>query len=495
MLSRKFWGLLVLAHAFASAAAWGDAFTAERWEVPGRVLGAYAAPAGDANWLAVISVSGIAPNERRFVTLGEVGGAPPQRVAVSASFAAVDFADLDPAPGPELVLLERRSIRIVSADGTERLEVPLSPTLPLPWRTRGLSRVGLVGDWDGLGRQEALVPDLDGLRVVPLVPAGEAHGLRGQVLHESFGIEGNALDLAHWSARLTWPTVALADDDGDGILELHAADRFRLATYPRSARGLAAKPNDLRYFPPFSVEEELRANTNFLRAESVDLDGDGLSDLIVHRTVGTLSGARAHAALHRNRGGGADPTEKPDAELELTGGFGFASAVDLDADGSLELVQISVEFGVVQMIRIMTRGRADVDLAVHEVQRDGDRLQLVESWTATISVPFDTEKGRVGTLLPITSGDWNGDGRLDMVHGDGGGLALRLGREGSGGAAFGDKIPVPEAPAEGGMVADLTGDGLDELVLWNPISPDGEVRILVNRGQLPGTRAGFKPRD
>ncbi len=156
---------------------------------------------------------------------------------------------------------------------------------------------------------------------------------------------------------------------------------------------------------------------------------------------------------------------------------------------------MEVAFGLIQMIRVYTRGRADVRLRLHTVRTEGEGLRLKETWSETISVPFDTTTVRVGTLLPRADGDWNGDGVVDLIYGDGRKLAIRLAERGPDGPRFGDVEAVEIRPSEGGLAADLDQDGFDDLVLWDPLDRKGRVRILRNRGVLPGSRSRIDARD
>jgi hypothetical protein len=483
---------LLLASAHSAVA---EPFRIENWKVTGRPLDAHAVESDGGTWLAVISVDGMPPNEKRYVTLGRLDGPAPRQVEIPLSVVAVDFEELDASPGPEILTIERERLRVLGVDGSVRSTIPLEPSLPLPPRTRQLSRLDVLGDWDGRGRIEVLLPDLDGLRLVPLAEPQAAHGLSVAVTHVSKGIGGGPPQRSFWISELSWPRVTLGDVDGDGRQELWASDRFGVAWFQRGSNGLEAEPSDRKRFPPFSFDEELRHTANLLRAMATDFDSDGRSDLLVVRTAGTVSASRTHAALHRNRGGAVDPNAPPEAELTVKGGFGLIEPVDLDGDGSAELLQLEVGFGVMQMIRIFTGGRADVRLRLHSVTPEGEGLKLHETWSETITVPFDTEKSRVGTLLPKTDGDWNGDGLLDLVYGDGDQLAIRLAERGPEGVSFSQVYEADVKPSEGGLARDLDGDGFSELVLFDPLDRKGRVRILRNGRTLPGSPPQIGPRD
>ena len=60
---------------------------------------------------------------------------------------------------------------------------------------------------------------------------------------------------------------------------------------------------------------------------------------------------------------------------------------------------------------------------------------------------------------------------------------------------FGSNQSLDLRPSEGGRAADLDGDGLDELILWNPLDREGTVRILRNLGVLPGSTPRIVSRE
>ena len=263
---------IALGGAFSVPASAAEPFALETWKVPGRPLSAHAIASSDGTWLAVISVQGAPPAERRYVTLGRLDHHEPVQVELSPAVVAIDLGELDPGRGPEILTIESERLRVLGIDGAVRLTVPVSPPLPLPPRTRQVARLEVLGDWDGQGRLEALLPDLAGLRVLPLAAPEAAHGLRTGLAHVSEGGFGGGLSQsAFWVSRLAWPRIALADQDGDGRDELWASDRFGLSVFARGPEGLDEEPIVRRAFPPFTFEEERRFQANPLRAEAADL--------------------------------------------------------------------------------------------------------------------------------------------------------------------------------------------------------------------------------
>jgi hypothetical protein len=121
-----------------------------------------------------------------------------------------------------------------------------------------------------------------------------------------------------------------------------------------------------------------------------------------------------------------------------------------------------------------------------------------------VSLKLDFGQARVIGMIPTGLGDWNGDGRKDLLYGaDGESLVIHLGVAGAEGALLaGGEVPGPgfgpviarqALPADGaGTPIDLDADGLDDLVVHDPRDESGVVRVLWNRGVLPGTRARMK---
>ena len=486
--------VLAGAHAARAQGAEG-AFSLSELAVRGRVLEAFGVQdAQQRAWLIALSAERLPPDERRFVTFfarGEAAGSV--SIPIPHAIAALDVADIGGAPGPELLLLAAGELRILDAQGALVRRIALDPPLPLPPRTREQSRLEFAGAWSAPEKIEALLPDLGGFRLVALTGAAPPRALRLPVT-AIYGEPqpGPPVRASFFRAALFWPNVFAVDDDGDGTRDLVATTRYGLTTYRGGAEGLSPEPSRVRRFPAFPFEEERRADSNLLLPSLADLDGDGDADLIVHRTVGTLIGSRAETQIHANSGGGADPLAAPAGSLAVEGGVATAEVMDLDGDGRAELVQSVLPFGVFQLLRILTRSQAELELRVYGF--DGAKVGAPHlRWSEELTLPFDFKMARVTALLPTFAGDFNGDGRRDLLYGDGDGNArIRLG---AAGASFGAEVASVPLGARGGAAAfiDLDGDRLDEIVFWDPVLPEGRLRIARNRGKLPGSPPKLTP--
>ena len=481
--------LACLAAATPARAQRTDAFRVSDLPVRGRVLEAFAARDREGRtWLAVVSAEAMPPDEKRLLTLfprGEVAGSV--AIPVSHAVAALDLADVGGPPGCEVLLLEAGRLRLLDARGAPLRAIALDPPLPLPPRSRGLGRLDFARDWRGDGEISAVLPDVSGLRFVPLTREAPA-----QTLALPFSaIYGDLQPLSpvregFFRMELRWPSLASADDDGDGSLDLIATTRYALTSFRGVGAGFAPKPQRVRRFPAFTFEEERRADTNLLLTSVADLDGDGDADLVAHRTTGMLTGSRAETRIHVNPGGGADPLGASVGTLTVEGGVAGADLEDLDGDGRPELVQTVLPFGMAQLARILVRSQAELELRVYGFER-GRLATPTLRWSDEVSLPFDFKTSRITTLFPKYEGDFNGDGRRELVYGDGDGNALiRLGLAGGGFGSVAAEVPLGAGGGQS-LAADLDGDRLAELVYWDPIVQSGRLRVAHNLGKLPGS--------
>jgi hypothetical protein len=413
---------------------------------------------------------------------------PAASIPVPPEVAAWDLAPGPAGAGFRVALLAADTLRILDpAGGAPERSLALGAPAPLPPPTWILRRIRFVLPL-GAGRGP--------VAIVPRVDGGELVGLDGErreplalpLLAEHESQEAAGPDFGLVTASVGWPSLELGDDDGDGADDLFALYRFGAWVFPTREGALAREPGRRSPLRPFPPDEELRHEVTSVRLFARDLDADGLADLVVQRNTGTLLGSRSRADVFANRGAGASLDGPPALSLELSDGLAALEVEDLDGDGRREIVQTRFAFGIVQLIRVLVTREVQIELRCFATRGPG-LAELVETWRGELSLRLDFEAGRVAGLVPTVEGDWNGDGRRDLLHGSGEGrLAIRLGESGEHGPRFGEHAAHQAIPAgDQARVADLDGDGLHDLVLFDPRDPGGQVHVLWNRGLLPGT--------
>lgn len=445
--------------------------------------------------LIVVLVSDSPPREKRQLVLVPADSSTPitpMTIDLPPEVVAFDAGNIDDIPGDEIVLIAASKLTILRPfSDQEQDDIPVHPPLPLPPRTRDFSRLAILGDWNGQGVTEALVPTLSGAAVIALrgEKATQRKDLALPMQAEYWTTDRRTRAPAGFlGSSVTWPTLAQADNNGDQRPDLFALSRYGVWVYEAGDTGLATEPTQRFALRLFSATEQLRPQTTAVRLFAQDLNADGLADVVIHHTAGSMLKSRAATDIYRNHGKGIDLSAGPQLSLTTDDAFATIELVDLDGNGQTEVLQAQFAFGIFQAIRILTTRRASVDLRVLTFS-EGTPPRAETSWQGDVTLQLDFSQGRTQGLLPTAEGDWNGDGRRDLLYGlNREELVIHLGTAENSGPGFGSREASQTVPAASdGVVLDRNGDGLDDLVLFDPRDQQGAVHVLLNRGVLPGT--------
>ena len=454
--------------------------------------------------LLVLSSLGTPPHAEKRLTWMPCGSAvspgDPRIVAraLPDDTAVVDVARLPGRTGAQLFLISANGIRIESLERSDpypprMIEIPGG--LPLPLRPWEISRIPIVDDWQDLGPPNALVPSLRGGWLVDLT-SGAAREIPLPMYGEYRTWMPN-LPATVWKWMLqevVWPTLARADDNGDGRLDLFALSRWEIWIYHTGPQGLPSEPSRRLRLSPFDEETERRHEATATNYFARDLDGDTRADLLLSTIGGGIMDGRSTTRIMLNKGAGVSTDSAPDAERNIDGGVAGFTFLDLNGDGRDEIIETSLEFGVLQIVRFLLTSRAETRVRVLELDPEsaGGTRTLFED---DVSIRLDFDESSVTGLVP-NFGDWNGDGVKDFYVARGNDeIGFRMGSTVAGKPLFGSIVGRQKVPLPGGesRVADLDGDGLDEIVAFNDRNPDLPLVVFENLGNLPGTRPTMYP--
>lgn len=167
--------------------------------------------------------------------------------------------------------------------------------------------------------------------------------------------------------------------------------------------------------------------------------------------------------------GGSQSSEDDEVEFRLPGGF-----QDLDGDGRLDLVSITVDFSILPMLtRALVTRSVKVQMNFHTTCQaaDGD-FETVQGMDLSGQFKVSLRNSRVRHLSQF-AGDFNGDGRADFVQlGRGRKVTIHHGQPGCKYPSEGDKtIHLERKPKHLGLlrILDLNGDAHADLYVVHPL--------------------------
>jgi hypothetical protein len=233
----------------------------------------------------------------------------------------VSWIDVDRDGDPDLVVPPGGSgaLSFLRNDGTSFTEVPLrdaSSASPLD-RTAAVALPGPDGPRIVFGQSSYRARTVEEAQVLPAAVVAASGA-------------GSVLELETGGLSSTGP-VAVADVDGDGVLELFVGGRMIKGFYPLPASSMVFRDGPTGLRPDSSLVSLLEEVGMVSGAVFSDVDGDGDPDLILALEWGTVR-------LLVNEGGRL--TDRTDAWglAELEGRWNGIATGDFDSDGRPDLV-------------------------------------------------------------------------------------------------------------------------------------------------------------
>jgi hypothetical protein len=439
--------------------------------------------------LLQIVFEGIPPDQKRWLRIfpSIASRQPPIQIALPEGAAAYDLGDVDGSPGVELVLLRQRDLVVLSLrEGTvreRRIELARGSIGPRG-EERTIPRFHLVettpdATWllaPGFGQLAVLRPD--GSRLADLEIGGVATNF---VFHSpSLGFAESPVELNYVPARISVGRV-----DGDSRVDIVAAVRYGVRVFLQRGDGTFQGKPDREIRLSLVSEGDYVRGSGGATATATDVNGDGLADLLVSSVSGGLTDATTNATLHLNRAGRWD-LARPDQRLTISDRGSF-TLIDLDGDERPELVRLTTPFSAMEIIEAIATQSLDANIAVFRGTADG-RFEEKPWASSKLSLPISFETFAPEGFLPTWRADLNGDRHRDLVtSGSGDRLEVYLG----GPAHRFEERVARETIGHCGRITsgDFDDDRRTDLVVFDPYRVDEPLKLLRNRGTLPGSPA------
>jgi FG-GAP-like repeat len=392
-------------------------------------------------------------------------------------------------------------------DGALVLQAAIAAPSPIAGSRTFLSDLRLTRDLDGDGERDLLLPvetgyavhlsGAEGLSATPAarfgapleerLPGDERHYRRGSLRH--------------------LPIPEVLDLDGDGLPELVFRNHDQKWNEMRVLRNLGGG----RFGPPIDPLDGRDRDADPEVVWMGDLDGEGGAELVTEEELepesDSMRAEMAYAKRPRIRysvhvlEAGLVWNPMPRRRFEAEGYiFEGGSEVplplgvrDLDGDGRADLVAMSLDFSMIQALRVLAARSIRLGLEFEPLcqQADGS-FRAVPNPELGGKFTLRLEQLRLPQLSSF-SGDFDGDGRADFLQlGRGRRVVVRRGAEGCSYPESGETtIELAAEPADLALVRveDLDGDGRSDLAVTQP-PPRGEPG---GRGSLDLYLSGVAP--
>lgn len=383
----------------------------------------------------------------------------------------------------------------------------------------GIPRIDISHDLNRDGREDLVVPVVDGFRVALQLPDGSF------AMPVKLGPPEPFLDASAYGEKRTYRQVGITpeniswylarvhqlDYDRDGLSDLAFWNGDRFDLYRQNETGtFQTTPDNFQTDVSFDFDGPYALAFQIGDANPVsmvlglgryaehkvlkgfrDLDADGVADLITL----TLSGRsplrlRGRFEIHFGRpvtngtAFSAEPDTTIDAPGRSAGGepWGYATHRfdDFDSDGDLDAMFGAVDTGGPGMLRAMAANAVSIDLALFRLR---DRTYPDRPDTKRRVSSAFRPLSRRGPLFPaVLLGDVDGNGLKDLLVGDRWDRLSVFLASSSPDPFQAPPVKIPVAmPAAGDLhvrLADLDRDGREDVIIHHP-SSTGPNRVVI----------------
>lgn len=361
---------------------------------------------------------------------GSFSDSPDLLRALSDRAAALAFGDFLPGGGTEIAFLAEDGVWAYPPGGGEPVKLLHVATF---FRAPSLKQMPVWQwrmDFSGDGRDDLVVPLEDGYRIY----FQTAPGVFGQVarleaelpegatraIAPSDRAEAPEYVPAHLVAFHELPRIEPVDINGDGLTDLVVIRKDTITYFLQKEKGVFAstRPWRVSYTVPTLKDEAKKDSVNIGFIKFADINADKLADLVVTKIEGQLGlwdSIRTNVYLHLGTGKGNFVADK---RIAIDGVSIDPEFIDMNGDGFLDAVTSRLRTDLMKQAATLVL-MGDVAISYEVFQFDPAKNAFLPDPVFERSIFVrreDLDKAGAGAVpLVFIRGDLSGDGRPDLV--------------------------------------------------------------------------------
>ena len=319
---------------------------------------------------------------------------PSISLPLDASVGVCFFAEVDGLAPPELIAANSLGATVYHFDGkgfTKGQTLAFISLLPSGSKEPVFYETATI-DLDGDGRDEWLIPAPSAFvvrtaeKALATIPCDFSSNLR----------DGTNLYINHKLPQFT--AYSVGDDKSKSLTFL--SDEF--ADFAHGENWSTQS----RFKIPLNLEENWDS-----QSQTADIDGNGLPDLMVTQTKGTVNvTCLTQVYLAQSP---YTYSDRPSATYSVSGLFASPLLADVNGDEKMDLVFIKVPYGLKLFANFLLRRKVSIVAEVHLFGKDGFAAEPDYTSDLTIDAPDGRQR------VAYTLGDFTGDGNVDAAFGMG----------------------------------------------------------------------------
>ncbi|NLI16677.1 MAG: VCBS repeat-containing protein [candidate division Zixibacteria bacterium] len=258
------------------------------------------------------------------------------------------------------------------------------------------------------------------------------------------------------------PAIVISDYNGDKLLDIFVIDGRTICIFKRNFDGRFDKTPAEIFGKNLMTYDERRQGKTAVGYEIYDMNRDGIADIVATKNSGDVTSYRTSVQLFRGRPNGGFNLNAV-RQFNVANGASNPFVHDLNLDGRLDLIIPSLKLGFMSTLKILLLKSVEVNIAVY-LQNQADEFPDKPDFEKSFSFEADISQSIDYSGILSLDGDYDGDGRNDLLIHEGDGILKIYTNSARGVFEESASREIQILRPDGISVVDLNGDGKDEII-------------------------------